>query len=505
MPSSPNPYFLLPLLLALGACAVGPDYQAPQPQAPADWRAAHAGDAALLSAGQGGQAIPAQWWTQFADPALDYLQRRATAASPDLQSAALRFAQARMQRQMVAAQRGVNVDGKADVQRQRQSERGASARMISSLAPGDSDELAKTLAQPFTLYEAGFDASWEIDFWGRVRRSIEAADARVEQQRALLEQARLLVASEVARGYFELRRVQQQIAVTQEDLRATEESLELVQARADGGLVDDFDLVRQRSQLEELRSRLPQLQAAEGQAINQLGVLVGAQPGELQAQLKTPPAQPAALPDLSPGLPSEVARRRPDIRAAEAQLHAATANIGVAVAELYPSIRLGASFGYSSFESGDLSDWGSRQWAVGPSLSVPIFDNGRRRSQVTLRKLEQQEAAVNYQQTVLKAWQEVDDALSGYGAERQRNAQLQARLNSAGQAYDMAKARYAGGMTDFLVELDAQRNYLQARRDLVDSDGQLRLDLVALYKALGGGAPLQGGDSVNEPLPPGQQ
>ena len=128
MPSSPNPYFLLPLLLALGACAVGPDYQVPQPQAPADWRAAHAGDAALLSAGQGGRAIPAQWWTQFADPALDYLQRRATAASPDLQSAALRFAQARMQRQMVAAQRGVNVDGKADVQRQRQSERGASHR-----------------------------------------------------------------------------------------------------------------------------------------------------------------------------------------------------------------------------------------------------------------------------------------------------------------------------------------------------------------------------------------
>lgn len=505
MPSSPNPYLLLPLLLALGACAVGPDYQAPQPQAPADWRAAPAGDAALPGAGRGGQAIPAQWWTQFADPALDYLQRRATAASPDLQSAALRFAQARMQRQMVAAQRGVNVDGSADVQRQRQSERGASARMISSLAPGDSDELVKTLAQPFTLYEAGFDASWEIDFWGRVRRSIEAADARVEQQRALLEQARLLVASEVARGYFELRRVQQQIAVTREDLRATEESLELVQARADGGLVDDFDLVRQRSQLEELRSRLPQLQAAASQAINQLGVLVGAQPGELQAQLQMPPAQPAALPDLSPGLPSEVARRRPDIRAAEAQLHAATANIGVAVAELYPSIRLGASFGYSSFESGDLSDWGSRQWAVGPSLSVPIFDNGRRRSQVTLRKLEQQEAAVNYQQTVLKAWQEVDDALSGYGAERQRNAQLQARLGSAGQAYDMARARYAGGMTDFLVELDAQRNYLQARRDLVDSDGQLRLDLVALYKALGGGAPLGSGDSVNEPLPPGQQ
>lgn len=496
--SSPRTSHLFwPLMLTLGACsAVGPDYRAPQPQVPTSWSAAHAGASTLLASGPGLQAIPAQWWTQFADPTLDTLQQRASKASPDLQSAALRFAQARMQRQMVAAQRGPNVDAKGDIQRQRQSERGASARMISSIAPVNSDELVKTLAEPFTLYEAGFDASWEIDFWGRVRRSIEAADAQVEQQRALLEQARLLVASEVARGYFELRRVQQQIAVTRDDLHATEESLELVQARADGGLVDDFDLVRQRSQLEDLRSRLPSLLAAQTQAINQLGVLVGAQPGELSAQLSAPSIKPSALPDLSPGLPSEVARRRPDIRAAEAQLHAATANIGVAVAELYPSIRLGASFGYSSFESGQVSDWGSRQWAVGPSLSLPIFDNGRRRSQVTLRKLEQQQAAVNYQQTVLKAWQEVDDALSGYGAERQRNAQLQARLGSAGQAYDMAKARYAGGLTDFLVELDAQRNYLQARRDWVDSEGQLRLDLVALYKALGGGAPVSAASEV---------
>lgn len=489
------PHSFWPLsVLALAACsAVGPDYHATQVQAPASWAAQHSGTPQLLAgSGGAGQPLAAQWWTAFADPTLNALQRRADSASPDLRSAALRYAQARMQRQMVAAQRGVNVDATADIKRQRQSERGASAKMIDSIAPSNSDELVKALAQPFTLYEAGFDASWEVDFWGRVRRSIEAADASVAQQRALFEQARLLLASEVARGYFEVRRVQQQIAVTEEDLRATEESMALVQARADGGLVDDFDLVRQRSQLEELRSRLPQLQAGETQALNQLSVLLGARPGELQGLLAAPaPAPaPAGLPDLSPGLPSQLARRRPDIQAAEAQLHAATASIGVAVAELYPSVRLGASFGYSSFEGGQVSAWGSRQWAVGPSLSLPLFDNGRRRAQVTLRKLQQQEAAVAYQQTVLKAWQEVDDALSGYGAERQRNQQLQARLRSAGQAYEMAKARYAGGLTDFLVELDAQRNWLQARRDLVDSDSQLRLALVALYKALGGGAPV---------------
>ena len=161
----------------------------------------------------------------------------------------------------------------------------------------------------------------------------------------------------------------------------------------------------------------------------------------------------------------------------------------MAVADLYPSIRLGANFGYESVEDGKFSDWGSRTWSVGPSLSLPIFDNGRRRSQINLRKLEQQEAAVSYQQTVLKAWQEVDDALSHYGAERQRNQRLQEKLRSSDAAYGMAKARYAGGLTDFLVELDAQRAYLQSRRDVVDSDTQLRLTLIALCKALGGGTP----------------
>jgi NodT family efflux transporter outer membrane factor (OMF) lipoprotein len=473
----------------LAGCAVGPDYEAPQTQAPASWQAAHSGDTQLHPA-QGNVRLGEDWWTLFNDPVLNNLQRRAGKASPDLQSAVLRFAQSRMQRQMVAAQRGVDVNASGGVARQRMSENGANALMIERIAPGaNSDEISKVLAQPFTLYQAGFDASWEPDLWGRIRRSIEAADASVAAQQAMLEETRLGVSAELARAYFELRGVQQQIAVANQDISATEESLQLIQVRADGGLVDDFDVERQRGQLAELRSSLPQLRASESAAINQIGVLIGAEPGSLRDDLK-PVAQGAAqTPDLSLGLPSEVARRRPDIRAAEAQLHAATANLGVAVADLYPSIRLGASFGYESADDGKFSDWGSRTWNVGPSLSLPIFDNGRRRSQINLRKLEQQEAAVSYQQTVLKAWQEVDDALTHYGAERQRNRRLQEKLHSSDVAYGMAKARYAGGMTDFLVELDAQRAYLQSRRDVVDSDTQLRLTLIALCKALGGGTP----------------
>lgn len=474
---------------SLAGCAVGPDYEAPKTQTPASWQAAHAGSGQLHPA-EGSTRLGEDWWSLFNDPVLNNLQRRADKASPDLNTAVLRFAQSRMQRQMVAAQRGVDVNASAAVNRQRLSENGSNALMIQRIAPtGDSDQIAKVLAEPFTLYQAGFDASWEPDLWGRIRRSIEAADASVAAQQAMFEETRLGVSAELARSYFELRGVQQQIAVARQDIAATEESMQLIQVRADGGLVDDFDVERQRGQLAELRASLPQLQASESAAINQIGVLIGAEPGSLRDDLMPVEQAEPQTPDLSLGLPSEVARRRPDIRAAEAQLHAATANIGVAVADLYPTIRLGANFGYESVEDSQFGDWGSRTWAVGPSLSLPIFDNGRRRSQINLRKLEQQEAAVSYQQTVLKAWQEVDDALTHYGAERQRNQRLQEKLRSSDIAYGMAKARYAGGMTDFLVELDAQRAYLQSRRDVVDSNTQLRLTLIALCKALGGGTP----------------
>ena len=484
-----RPFAPLLLAAALAGCTLGPDFRAPSPVAPPSWAAAHSG-AAEIGPGAGPTRLAADWWTLFGDPTLDRLQARAAEASPDLQSAALRFAQSRMQRQMVVAQRGVAVDGSAAVNRQRLSESGANALMIQRIAPdGDSGRISKLLAEPFTLYQAGFDASWEADLWGRVRRSVEAADAGVAAQRALLDEARLSVAAELTRSYFELRGVQEQIRVTRQDLAATEESLQLIQARADGGLVDDLDVERQRGQLAELRARLLELLASETAAINRVAVLVGSLPGSLQTELGNPGEQRPSTPDLSLGLPAELARRRPDIRAAEARLHAATASIGIAVAELYPTVRLGARFGYESFDEGKFGDWGSRQWAVGPSLSVPLFDSGRRRAQIELRRLEQQEAAVAYQQTVLRAWQEVDDALTRYQAERARNRQLEEKLRSSQQAYAMAQARYAGGLTDFLVELDAQRGYLQARRDLVDSDTRLRLYLIVICKALGGGAP----------------
>lgn len=480
---------LAPLVIAIasivlaGCAAVGPDYATPKPPAPDDWTSWRSGDAALHIPLEAAQAMPSPWWQAFNDTTLNALEQRAFDNSPDLLTAALRFAQSRSQRATVAAQRGPEVNASAGASRQRQSESGASTRMIGILGGGPN--VTELLAEPFTLYQAGFDASWELDLWGRVRRSVEAADADVGQQAALLDLARLSLASDVARYYFELRTAQRQSRLMREDIAALEDRAGLLQARVDGGVLDHTDLQRQRAELAALKAQLPPLLAQEAANANQIALLLGEHPGALQAELAPRDAYArTALPDLALGLPSEVAQRRPDIRAAEARLHSATASIGIAQASLYPSIRLGAKFGFESYLSGEFSDWGSRAWSVGPSLNLPIFDHGRRTATVQLRELQQQEAAVNYQKTVLKAWQEIDDALSAYSAELRQSRELQIRRDAAGGAYRLAQARYDGGITDFTVVLDAQRGYLQARRDLAASEGRLSTRYVTVNKAI---------------------
>ena len=327
------------------------------------------------------------------------------------------------------------------------------------------------------------------------------ADADVVRQAALLDLARLTLASDLARNYFELRTAQRQIRLAREDIAALEDRMRIL-ARA-GGTVGQLDLEQQRADLADTRAQLPPLLAQAAASINQIALLLGERPGALRDELadqetgaginmdrgkgagKSTATGAPALPDLALGLPSEVARRRPDIRAAEARLHRATANIGVAQADLYPSIRLGAHVGLESYLSGEFSDWGSRAWSIGPSLSLPLFDHGRRKSVVELRKLEQQEAAVDFQRTVLKAWQEIDDALNAYTAERQQARQLAERARSAGDACKLALARYEGGAVDYTVALDSQRRYLQARRDLAASEGRLATRYVTVNKAIG--------------------
>ena len=478
--------------LALAGCAVGPDFKPETPAAPpsfADW---HGGSPALIPPQARTDTAAPAGWTMFGDPVLDALEARALTANADLQGAALRFAaepRATQRRRVAAgpaAQRRRRRDAAAPERERRDP---ATARRHPSAQP---EQLIQVLSEPHYFYQAGFDASWEIDLWGRVRRAVESADANVSASQALLAQVQLSVQAEVARRYFELRAAQRQIRIARDDIAAAEETLELVKARADGGLTTDLDVTRQSAQAADLRARLPQLLAQEALADNQITLLLGDRPGALRSQLAAPPdsASTAALPDLSLGLPSAMALRRPDIQVAQAQLHAATANIGVAVADLYPRVTLGAGFGFESVDGDSFADWGSRQWSIGPSLQLPIFDGGRRRATVTLRELQQQEAAVSYQQTVLKAWHEIDDALSAYTAERLRNVQLADRERSSRDALQLARVRYDHGLTDFLVQLDAQRTWLQAQREYTESTSRLALGLVAVSKALGGAGEL---------------
>lgn len=464
----------------LSACAVGPDFKAPEPALPQQWRAP-----AVTS-----DAIEQQWWKQFHDATLDDLVQRALTNNADVQIATLRLAQSRVLRGSTASARLPSVTANGAYQRERQSENGTATRMIDLIAPpGGRDQIISLLSEPFSVYQGGFDVGWELDLWGRVRRSLEAADANVQMSEQDLRDAQLSLVSEVVRGYLELRGVQEQLRIANADTAASADLVELTQYRVKGGLVDELDLTTQRARLAEARSKVPQLKQQETQLMSALAVMLNEQPGTLDSQLAAAPPTFALPQTIAGGIPSEAARRRPDIQRAEAQLHAATADIGVAVADLYPRITLSGSFVQQSLNASDLTEWGSRQWSVGPSISLPIFDGGRRRAVVEVRKLDQQQAAVAYQQTVLRAWHEIENALSGYSAEQERNRELATALSASREAYDIARVRYNHGMINYLAELDARRTLLQTERAYSQSNIQLGTQWVAVYKALGGSWP----------------
>lgn len=464
----------------LSACAVGPDFKAPEPALPQQWR-----DSTGTS-----DAVEMEWWKQFHDPTLDELVQRALSSNADVQIATLRLAQSRAQRGAEASSRWPNVNASGAYQRERQSENGTTTRMIDLIAPaGNRDQIVSLLSKPFSVYQGGFDVGWELDLWGRVRRSLEAADAGVRMTEEDLRDARLSLVAEVVRGYLELRGVQEQLRIATADAAASEDLVELTEYRVRGGLVDQLDLATQRTRLADARSSIPPLRQQEVQLLSALAVLLNVQPGALDAQLAAVAPTLTLSPTIASGVPSEIARRRPDIRRAEARLHAATAEIGVAVADLYPRFTLSGSFAQQSLHASDLTEWGSRQWSIGPSLSLPLFDGARRRTVVEIRKLEQQQAAVAYQQTVLRAWHEIENALSGYSAEQQRNRELAAALAASREAYEIARVRYNHGLINYLAELDARRTLLQTERANSQSNIQLGTQLVAIYKALGGGWP----------------
>ncbi|QIE99033.1 efflux transporter outer membrane subunit [Pantoea stewartii] len=478
-----NPFTLL-LTLSLAGCSVGPDYQAPKPQLPGSY---HALDSQERSKPQT-SAVDTRWWRNFNDPQLDSLIARAIAGNLSLQQTVLRIAGAR--EQLSQSQGGLfpSLNGSAKVTRQQLGLEGLLK------ANGVNDQVDSTVAsqlngltQPVTLYQGSFDASWELDLWGKVRRQIESANA---QQQAAIEQrndALVSLEAEVVRAWLQLRGAQATVNTLQQQIAVADQTWQLTQSQQRNGLAPLTDVENARAQLSSLQAQLPQYQAQTRQAMNGLAVLIGKTPGALDAELQTPKALPALPNAVAVGIPSTLARRRPDIRQAEAKLHAQTAGIGVSVAQLFPSLSLTGQLGVRNTDASYLDDWSSHFYSVGPSLSIPLFQGGRLVSSVKLARAQQASAALDYRQTVLTALQDVENALVSYRADQQRVTALDETTGALQRTFDLASDSYRQGLSTFLEVLDAQRQLAQAEEQATQARMQSGLDLVALYKALGGG------------------
>jgi NodT family efflux transporter outer membrane factor (OMF) lipoprotein len=469
-------------LALMTGCTVGPNFVQPDSHLP---EKSFTGDG-----GQSAAAVRAPaptdplWWNVFRDPVLTSLERRVAEANLDVQTATLRLAESRFQRGVVAAAEFPSLNSNNQYQREQYSKNGIVSLLGGLVGPTAGTGFAPG---PINEFNSGFDASWELDLWGRVRRQVENADAQVDQAADQRRDALVSTLAELARDYMQLRGVQTQIKIANDNLKVDRDVLELVQTRQQGGLQNGLDVENAAAQVEFVRAQVPQLQQQESQYINALSLLMNQPPGALKAELGSRPSVRTGPPRIPLGIPSELARRRPDIRAAEDQLHAATANIGVAIGDFYPKVQLNGTVGFDSLDIRHLYDASSLQYMVGPQVTLPIFAGGRLRSTLELREAQQQEAAITYRKTVLQAWHDVVNALVAHRLEQDRRARLRSQSEHARAALDLARARYNDGVTEFLTVLDAERTLLQADQQYAGSTTNVSLDLVQLFKALGGG------------------
>lgn len=459
-------------VLSLSGCVLGPDFTSPTAKLPERWGpvASEAGHSATIES-----AVDPRWWDRFADPQLSALVQEALDSSFDLQLSASRLEQSRALRRQIAADTVPTVEGDAGYSRSRNSQRGLT------------DPSGNSGKQAFNLWHGGLAISWEADLWGRVKRSVEAADASVQMAQEDRHGVQLLIIVQTAQDYIQLRGTQQALSVVQQNLQIARRSLELTHLQVKEGVATDLEVSEAAAQVAEIEARTAPLQQRIAQLINALSLLLAREPRALQQQLSVLADVPAYRADVPIGLPSELAQRRPDIRRAEAQLHAATASVGMAEADFYPRITLSGNLGFQALQLSDLGSWGARSFAFGPGLSVPIFEGGRLQGALQLQEGRQQEAGITYQKTVLSAWHEVDDALVAYQANQRRRDSLQQAVMHSQHALDSVHQQYAQGTVDFLNVLTVQNTLLANEAALVDSTVQVSLSLVQVYGALGGG------------------
>ncbi len=454
------------LVLSLSGCrTVGPDYVAPSTPVSENWHTRLQGG---LTAEEADPQTLALWWTTLNDPELSRLIKGAVTGNLDLKLARARIREAR-------ARRGI-----------------ARADLFPALDASGSATWSRTGMDTGTgrtadLYAAGFDAGWELDLFGGVRRSVEAAEADLQASREDLRDVLVSLLSEVALNYIEVRTFQTRLAVAEANLEAQSETHRLAQWRFKAGLSDELAVQQARYNLENTRSQLPTLRTGLEEAMNRVAVLLGEQPGKVHDELKKSGAIPLTPLSLAIGLPADTLRRRPDVRRAERELAAQTARIGVATADLYPRFTLSGSIGLEALSQKNLSSSGTWTLSGGPGLTWTIFNAGAIRRNIEVQSALQEQYLIAYEAAVLSGLEEVENALVAYAEEQERREALREATEAAQESVLLAEHKYQAGLTDFSDVLDAERSLLSFQDQLAQSKGTVTSNLVRLYKAVGGG------------------
>jgi NodT family efflux transporter outer membrane factor (OMF) lipoprotein len=451
------------VLSSLIACTtVGPDYSAPKTQVPGAWSMTPAS-----TASPDPQAL-AHWWTLFDDPILSQLVARAVADGLDVRAAQARVREARARRAVAGADRFPTLTTSAAASRTRTRQQNA---------PPSTTE----------LYSLGFDASWEVDVFGGRRRALEAADASLQAAQEDLHDVLVTLVAEVALNYTEARAFQARLAIARANLAAQTEIHDIVRWRLEAGLTTQLDVEQATFNLEQTRAQIPALRAGLEQAKNRLAVLLGQNPGALTDILAKPVPVPVAPLAVAVGVPANVLRRRPDVRRAERQLAAQTAQVGVAAAARYPSFALIGSIGLEALSLSNFFSDATRTGQVGGNASWTLFDAGRLRANVEVQNALQEQALVRYRTSVLTALNDVENALVAYAEEQERLRSLQAAAAAAERAATLSRQQYTAGLIDFQSVLDSQRSLLSLQDQVASSRAEATSNLIRLYKALGGG------------------
>ncbi|WP_315134000.1 efflux transporter outer membrane subunit [Achromobacter marplatensis] len=463
---------LLSTLLGIGGCAVGPDFVAPQAQLPAQWREPAATPAPSTPIQE---SLNTSWWDSFGDPALTALITEATAANVDIRIAYEHLRQSRAALGITKADALPRVGAGASYQRGQNSEAGLA------------DPSGRDGRSSFNLWQTGADASWELDLWGRVRREVEQSGA---QSQAALEAQRAVVLSiraETARNYILLRGAQNQLAVLNKTLDNANHNLALTRLRQREGVATELDVSQADAQAAAIEAAVPPLVLRVDQLMNALALLLEQPPHALHERLAVAAPIPGGPVRVPAGMPSELAERRPDIRRAQATLHAAVAAIGVAEGDFYPRITLSGNLGLQALQLRDLDTDNAGIFGVGAALRIPLFEGGRLRGRLRLRESQARQAALLFQKTVLAAWHEVDNAMTAYQAQQLAHASLERASASARRALVNAQRQYAAGASDFVNVLSAQNAVLASDQARVSTQAAVSLALVDLYRSLGGG------------------